>query len=68
MKRSGTENNTKIPALTGTTVIKTTCFDDGPFDSGWKIFFSNGSILTAQDGEYGDDAFAFVKEDINDIH
>jgi len=59
METRNDENDYRIPTLVGRTVIKTEQFATD-WESGWKIFFSDGSILTALDGEYGDDAFSFV--------
>ena len=36
-------------------------FDNGAFDSGYIIIFDNGMKLTAQDGEYGDNALNFIE-------
>ena len=40
--------------------------DNSHFDSGYFIIFENGKILTAQDGEYGDNAFSFVSQNSYD--
>lgn len=50
-----------LKSLIGISVQKVEEFDRGPFDSGFYIYFSNGAILSAQDGEYGDNAFRLVK-------
>lgn len=56
------ENEKRIPQLIGKRVIEVRHFQEGGFSEGWEIFFDDGSILTAQDGEYGNDAFEFIKE------
>ena len=49
--------------LVGTKVVKVAHYwDEKNAEEGWKIYFDNGQILTARDGEYGDDALMFIEE------
>lgn len=64
---SNEENKILIPKLVGRKVVRVKHFDNGSFDEGWYIYFDDGQILNARDGEYGDDAFRFVEEEEN-IH
>jgi hypothetical protein len=51
--------------LIGKRVLNVIEFDNGGFDSGFIIEFGNKIFLTAQDGEYGDNAFKFI--DIEEV-
>ena len=53
-------NEKELVSLIGINVEKIEKYDNGSFDSGYYVVFSNGLVLTAQDGEYGDNAFEFV--------
>lgn len=52
----------KLLGLVGCKVIEVFEFT-GSFDEGYVIVFDNGKMLTAQDGEYGDNAFVFLNEE-----
>lgn len=50
----------KLISLIGVDIERIEKYDNGTFDNGYYIVFSNGLVLAAQDGEYGDNAFEFV--------
>jgi hypothetical protein len=62
---SNEENKERLPQLVGKKVVEVQHYSDyykgGAFTEGWLIIFSDGSVLTARDGEYGDDSFQFVR-------
>ena len=57
---SNPANKERLPKLVGQKVVEVQHFQDGAFSEGWLITFSDGSVMTATDGEYGDDSFRFV--------
>lgn len=49
--------------IIGARVIKIVPYlECGWREYGYKIYFDNGMILTANDGEYGDNALQFIQE------
>lgn len=52
-----------IKKLIGRHVKEVREFKIGHFDEGFLLFFDDGTVLTAQDGEYGDNAFRIVPID-----
>lgn len=52
----------ELKKLIGKKVICIEEYDDGIYDKGFFITFDNNMILTAQDGEFGDNAFSIVSE------
>lgn len=54
------KNKEYLPQLIGQKVVDVRHFYEGPFSEGWLITFSSGLILSARDGEYGDDAFTII--------
>ena len=55
------ENKELMLKLVGKVVVGVEHYWDGSWEEGWNIIFDDGTILTANDGEYGDDAFRFLK-------
>ena len=53
----------KLRSLVGATINRIEHYDGGSFHEGYYLMFSNGLILTARDGEYGDNALVFVGEE-----
>lgn len=53
----------ELKELIGKKIISIEEFDNSAHDNGFFIIFDNGKILTAQDGEFGDNAFNFVSEE-----
>jgi len=51
----------ELNKLVGAKVVKVIPFVKSDFDSGYHLQLSNGKYLSAQDGEYGDNALE-VKE------
>ena len=56
-------NEDKLKLLIGATITRINHYDSGSFHEGYYLMFSNGLILTARDGEYGDNALVFVGEE-----
>lgn len=50
----------QLEGLVGVKIKSVDWFNHGYLDSGFIITFENGVRLTAQDGEYGDNAFRFL--------
>ena len=50
----------ELKNLVGKKVIDVKWFQNGAFDEGFILFFEDNFYLTAQDGEYGDNAFEFL--------
>ncbi len=46
--------------LMGKTIKEVREFHNGHFDEGFLLFFNDGTVLSAQDGEYGDNAFKII--------
>lgn len=52
-----------LKTLINKRLVEVNWYYRGPFDSGFLLKFEDGQKLTAQDGEYGDNAFKFIKEE-----
>lgn len=50
----------KLKLLIGATIKKIEHYREGNMNEGYFVIFDNGLILTAQDGEYGDNTLEFV--------
>ena len=53
----------KLRLLIGATIKRIEHYDDGSLHEGYSLIFNNGLILTARDGEYGENALEFVNEE-----
>lgn len=65
------EHNRKMMELVGVTITKVEPYDHHQDykhslsgTSGFLLQLSNGQVLTANDGEYGDDAFSFINSKV----
>ena len=56
-------NEKKLKSLIGATIKRIEHYDDGSLHEGYYLIFNNGLILTARDGEYGENALEFVNEE-----
>ena len=50
----------RLRSLIGQEITHIEAFNNNDLDSGFILTFEDGAKLTAQDGEYGDNAFKFL--------